>query len=627
MQRLIEKPRLMRLLTLITIGILMVGCATFEQSGPKNPPNIVWITSEDNSKHYLKLFDPNGVSTPNIASLLTNGLQFTHAFSNAPVCSVARSTLISGCYGPRVGIQFHRKVVQVPLPDSLKMFPAYLREAGYYTSNNRKEDYNFIKPPGVWDESSNEASWKNRTEDQPFFHVQNIHTTHEGRLHFDTELMDTFSLSPQIESFDLLPQHPDTEIFRFTNAYYRHKILQMDEELGRIVDELREEDLLDNTFVFYFADHGGVLPGSKGYINETGLHVPLVVHIPKDFEHLVDLKPGNQVSDFVSFVDFGPTVLHLAGLPVPEGMDGKPFMGKDIAMNVTNDDVTYGYADRMDEKYDMVRSVREGRYKLIRNYQPYQFDGLMNNYRYRQMAFKEWEDLYEGGHLNSVQMAFFEPKAPVMLYDLEVDPYETSNLVDDPEFQDVYQRLLTRLDDWILGMPDLSFFPEHALINKAFSDPTNFGQNESARIGEMKKTADLVLHPFTEIEQEIEAALASTDPWIRYWALIVCTTFGRQAIDFYEDIKYLALNDEEAVNRARAGEFIAAIGLEDPSNVMRQALIRSKDGTEALLILNSIVLLKDGPSELDIRIDAKDLSSEVLNHSEVKRRLTYLNII
>ncbi|MFW5644423.1 MAG: sulfatase-like hydrolase/transferase, partial [Bacteroidota bacterium] len=142
-------------------------------TSPKKP-NIVWITSEDNSKHFIRLFDEQGAPTPNIEQMANRGIIFSHAFSNAPVCSVARSTLISGCYAPRIGAQFHRKYIEVPMPENLKMFPAYLREAGYYTTNNAKEDYNIIKSDDVWDESSNEASWRNRKEGQPFFHVQNI---------------------------------------------------------------------------------------------------------------------------------------------------------------------------------------------------------------------------------------------------------------------------------------------------------------------------------------------------------------------------------------------------------------------------------------------------------------------
>src|SRR5690606_183874 len=184
-------------------------------------PNIVWITSEDNSKHYLSLFDEHGAPTPHIAELARGGLLFTQAFANAPVCSVSRSTLITGAYGPRIGSQYHRKIRQVPMPENLKMFPEYLREAGYYTTNNHKEDYNLDKSPEVWDESSKTASWKNRKSGQPFFHMVNNTMTHEGGLHFTREKMEEYEPATSVGEVFVQPNHPDTDLFRFTNAYYR----------------------------------------------------------------------------------------------------------------------------------------------------------------------------------------------------------------------------------------------------------------------------------------------------------------------------------------------------------------------------------------------------------------------
>jgi len=284
-------------------------------------PNFVWIISEDNSTHYMELFDPHGIATPHIASMAEEGIRFTHAFSNAPVCSVARSTLISACYGPRTGAQYHRRSKLVPLPDEVEMFPAYLKRAGYYTTNNSKEDYNYIKNEGVWDESSRTAHWSKREAGQPFFHKESHPVSHESRLHFKAELMETYEPVIHPDSIQLFPNHPDTELFRFTSAYYRDKILAVDTIVGRVIEELEEEGLLENTFVFYFGDHGGVLPGSKGYAYETGLHVPLVVRIPKKFRHLVDMKQGESSNVFVSFIDFGPTLLKLAGIAIPGEVD------------------------------------------------------------------------------------------------------------------------------------------------------------------------------------------------------------------------------------------------------------------------------------------------------------------
>ncbi|GAL80632.1 choline-sulfatase [Algibacter lectus] len=181
-------------------------------------PNIVWITSEDNSKHYMKLFDEHGIETPNIERLAKNGIVFNNAFSNAAVCSAARSTLITSSYGPRLATHYHRAEGKVTLPNNQTMFPAYLRKAGYYTANNAKEDYNINKPDDVWDDSSKKATWKNRKEGQPFFYVFNIGTTHEGTLHFSEETMNTTKTNTNPNSVFVQPNHPQTDLFKYTNA-------------------------------------------------------------------------------------------------------------------------------------------------------------------------------------------------------------------------------------------------------------------------------------------------------------------------------------------------------------------------------------------------------------------------
>jgi len=424
---------------------------------PGDQPNIVWIVSEDNSKQYLNIYDAHGVATPNIDHLASMGIQFNNTNSNAPVCSVARSTLISSCYAPRIGAQFHRKYKEVPMPDGLRMFPAYLRDAGYYTSNNAKEDYNIVKTDDVWDESSKKASWRNRKEGQPFFHVQNIGTTHEGQLHFTKDQMNALNTITNPDTVFVPPYHPDTEIFRYSYASYYDKMVTMDKEVGEIVKALDEDGLLENTIIFYYGDNGGILPGSKGYLKEQGVDVPLVVYIPEKYSSLSPLKPGSKTDGFVSFVDFGATVLNLAGVEIPEQMDGKPFLGRDITLkSLANRDEAYSYADRFDEKYDLVRALQKGKYKYIRNFQPFNIDGLQNNYRYHMLAYREWRKLYEEGELNESQSRFFRPKPVEELYDLESDPYELVNLASDPEFSSQLEMMRKALNNKMLQMPDLS---------------------------------------------------------------------------------------------------------------------------------------------------------------------------
>ena len=245
------------------------------------------------------------------------------------------------------------------MPDGLKMFPEYLNDAGYYTANNNKTDYNATAGKNVWDDSSKKATWRNRKVDQPFFYMQSFPVCHESSLHFTAQQMASEKTEHNPDDVFVAPYHPDTPTFRYTYARYLDRIQQMDKQVGAVVEELTKDGVLEDTFIFYFGDHGGVLPRGKGYAYESGLHIPLIVRIPEKWQHLIDRDPGSRVNGFVSFIDFGPTVLNLAGVNVPSQMDGKPFLGSGITQaEVDTRDEAFGYADRFDEKYDLVRTLR-----------------------------------------------------------------------------------------------------------------------------------------------------------------------------------------------------------------------------------------------------------------------------
>lgn len=588
-------------------------------------PNIVWIVSEDNSKHYLKLYDETGAETPNIESLAKTGVVFNHAFSNTPVCSAARSTLIASSYGPRLATHYHRRMEKVPMPEGVSMFPAYLRKAGYYTANNAKEDYNIITSKGVWDKSSKKATWRDRKPNQPFFFVYNIETTHESRLHF-TEADVKAGTKTDPSKMTVLPTHPKTDLFRYTNARYHDKMQEMDGQLGTVVEKLKKEGLYENTFIFYYGDHGGVLPGSKGYINEMGVHVPLVVHIPSKYKNLVSVEAGTRNDAFVSFVDFGATVLNLAGVEVPKGMDGKPFLGKGVSVKkLAKRNETFSYTNRMDEKYDMVRAVRKGKYKYTRNYEPFNFDALMNNYRYKQLGYQEWIQMYKAGELNDAQSKFFEPKQAEELYDVEKDPYELNNLAENAAYKKTVKELRANLNKRISNMPDLSFYPEFYLIKNAFKNPVAFGQKHKKDLKKYLKTANLMLLDFSKAKSKLQKSLQSKDPWVRYWALISASAFGTEAKELTTQIKEIAKDDAQLVNKVRAAEFLGLTKAENPSKIMTKALYDSRDGAEALLILNSIVLMQDCKINYKFSIDKNKVHPKVLEEPQVSRRLGYIN--
>ena len=570
------------------ISLVAVFFTEFISANDK--PNFVWIISEDNSIHYLNHFFPDGADTPNIKKMAMHGVTFDNAFSNAPVCSVARSTLITSCYAPRIGSQYHRRSVMAPMPEGLKMFPAYLKEIGYYTTNRSKTDYNLIQGKGVWDQSSRKAHWKNRKNNQPFFHKASYAISHESSLHFKKEAIKNQPTEHDPGKVKLAPYHPDTKTFRYTQARYHDNIVKIDNVVGGIIDELKNDGLLENTFVFYFGDHGGVLPRSKGYAFETGLHVPLVVRIPKNFKHLVKYSTNYREAGFVEFIDFGPTLLNLAGIKIPDVIDGIPFMGKGSKTR----EFTFNYADRFDEKYDFVRWIRKGRYSYQRNFQPFNFDALQNDYRYKQLAFTEWRDLFQQGKLNDIQKQFFEARAPEALYDINKDPYETKNLAKDPELKGILGEMRKIMQSQMQQINDLSFYPEPVMVKEAMKNPSGYGIEKTHEIKEMSKIAALQLLPYSEVEEPLERALTSVNPWFRYWGCIVATSHGQNSQKLTNIISKMAGSDSEPLVRARAAEYLGVNQKENPFPFIKNALKMSSSEVETNLILNTAVLLQDG---------------------------------
>ncbi|MEO0509922.1 MAG: sulfatase [Verrucomicrobiota bacterium] len=591
-------------------------------------PNIVWLTSEDNSANWYRLYNPeHGTPMPNIERLAREGLVFNNAYSNAPVCSTARSTIISGCYGPRTGAQYHRKAREVNFPSGLKPFPAYLREAGYYTSNNSKKDYNYKNADSGWDSSAKQAHYKNRQPKQPFFHVQNYMTTHEGEL-FKGIKDEALAFDPA--QVNIFPYHPDTPTFRRKYAQYLSLHQRVDAEIGKFIDELEAQELLDDTFIFHYGDHGGVLPGSKGYARNDGLQVAMVVYVPANWKHLVPAKVGSRIDGFVDFTDLAPTVLNLAGIEIPKQIDGKPFLGKGVTLDeLSRRNTTFGYAERFDEKYDMVRFLRKGRYTYWRSYQPFNFDGLHNEYRYKQPAFVEWRQLHQAGKLNKAQSQFFEPRQPEMLFDLNKDPHETNNLANDPAYTEILLDLRQTLQDKVVSLPDIGFFPEPVFLRESNGNGTAFGLKHKEQIASLIRIADLQLKAFPEAKGGIAQALNSELPMERYWALITCSAFGRQAADFYARAKQLAKSDPNNLVRARAAEFLGLTGSADPMPYIAEVLEQCEDTCEANLVLNSVALLRDGAgiavSPEDLRIPSLPQKARRNSpHSHTLRRIKYL---
>lgn len=292
---------------------------------PEDKPNILWVTCEDTSP-YLGCYGDTHALTPNIDKLAGESVQYAKAFVTAPVCAPMRSCLVTGVHATSLGTQHLRS--DVKLPEQVKCFPQYLREAGYYCSNNYKKDYNFTDVD-VWDESSHEAHWRERKGDQPFFSVFNFVSTHQGQINgSDEEFFDKYSskLEPEerhdLAKFTLPPFYPDTPFVRKIWARYYNLITFMDKQVGDLLAQLEADGLADNTIVFFFSDHGMGIPRFKRTLYDTGLHVPLLIRFPGRYRKLSPARAGKKIDRLVSSIDFAPSVLNLLGLPVPDYMQG-----------------------------------------------------------------------------------------------------------------------------------------------------------------------------------------------------------------------------------------------------------------------------------------------------------------
>lgn len=444
--------------TVLSLAVVLTLAGTAGPAIATERPNILWISCEDTSPD-LGCYGDKYAHTPNLDRLAAQGARFTSAFTVAGVCAPSRSGIITGMYPCSIGTH-HMRSKGVP-PAYVKCFPEYLRAAGYYCTNNVKTDYNFDAPVTAWDECNQRAHWRNRRAGQPFFAVFNFTTTHESQIRDPrpetARLVAALSESERHDPLKaaLPPYYPDTPIVRKDWANYYDLVTAMDKQAADLLKQLEQDDLADNTVVFFWGDHGRGLPRAKRWVYDSGIHAPLIIRWPGHVE------PGSVRNDLVSFLDFGPTVLSIAGVPVPKYMQGRPFLGTAAA-----EPRKYIFAarDRMDETYDIIRCVRDSRYKLIRNFKPGRPYAQYIDYGEKMPTLQEMRRLNKEGKLTGAQTIFFLPeKPPEELYDLQNDPHEVRNLIDSPELADVRDRLRAALKEWMDDIHDLALVPEPEL--------------------------------------------------------------------------------------------------------------------------------------------------------------------
>ena len=546
-------------------------------------PNILWLSCEDISAH-LGCYGYPLATTPHLDQFAQEGVRYKNAFVCAGVCAPCRSTIITGMYQTSIGT--HHMRCKAQLPDHIRPFTFGLRDAGYYCTNNSKEDYQFKTPKKTWDVSSRKAHWKNRPDkSQPFFSVFNFTGCHESGIADSSKYAKvTAGLKKHdreaVAAESLPPYYPPTKRVKEDWGRYYDTVTAMDVWFGEKLQELEDAGIADDTIVIFWSDHGVGLPRAKRWLYDSGMHVPLLVRIPKKYRVQKQGEPGTVSDQLVSLMDLGPTTLNLAGVEIPSNMFGKSFLGPNCP---PPREYVFGARDRMDERYDIIRAVRDKRFKYIRNYEPYKTFYQYMNTPEKGATMREIRRVAAEGNLTGAAKLFMAPeKANEELYDTQSDPHELQNLTNKPEMQSVLQRMRAAHLDWVTRTGDLGLVPEpeiaarekilgssHAVLTQP--DPAG----SAPLINRLRDAAAASLAGDTAKDNMLQHT-DDTDAAVRYWGAI---GLGNIASD------QLATQNNVTQRLQQL--------LQDPSNVVRvaagRALCRLKMPDQALPVMADVL--------------------------------------
>lgn len=574
--------------------LLMAALVTLTHAADR--PNILWFTCEDINPHLGCYGDTYSVS-PNLDALAKRGMIYTHAWSNGPVCAAARTTIISGMYPPSTGSEHMRS--SVPMSQGTKMYPQFLREAGYYCSNNSKEDYNLHKPDGIWDDSSKHGHWRNRKPGQPFFAIFNSLTTHESQIRKPGhKLVHDPAKAP------VPPYMPDTPEVRHDWAQYYDNITTMDGEFAQRYQELVDDGLADDTIIMFYGDHGAGMPRSKRWPFNSGLNVPLIVYFPPKWQHLApkNYQVGGKNDELVGFIDLAPTLLSIIGVKAPDYMQGRAFAG---SLAKPAPEFMYGFRGRMDETFDLVRSVTDGHYIYVREYMPHLIYGQHNAYMFLMPTTQVWRRMFDEGKLNEVQSRFWHTKPHEELYDLQKDPWEIHDLAVDGHHPQL-ERFRHAEQSQAERIRDLGFIPEAERVRMAAGkSPRDAAQSDqdypfSEVFALAQQASDLTQ---TSVKPYMEA-LGHTNASMRYWGVFGLQMRSKFNESGEHEILLKLLHDESPSVRVAAAEALGTFGDAEDLQKALNSLMADANGVEhgfycAVEALNALHRL--GPKTLPIR--------------------------
>ena len=528
-----------RLLNKIAFLVFLVSC-TLPLTGKVIKPNILWITSEDNSIEWISCYGSKNAKTPNIDQLAKEGFRYLYCFDNGAVCAPTRSSWITGMHSISNGTQPMRSGFEIPA--TISFYNELLQKAGYFTSNCSKTDYNLRGPKGrnpkeFWDYSGGDyaGTWKKRKEGQPFFTVYNIGDSHESRAFGDHK---DESIDP--EKMILAPYHPDLPEMRNTYAKYASAISKMDSLVGQAIENLKQDGLYENTIIVYNSDHGGVLARSKRFLYSSGIHCPLIVRIPEKMKALYPKgkTPGSTMDRIVSFIDMPKTWVSLTGAEMKDQFQGRIFLGPNTE---PESQYHFSWRERADERFDNVRVMRDKQFAYHKNYAPFAPNGQYLAYMHNMKATGAWERHHLAGKTNAVTGRFFEPRPSEEFYDNFKDFHNIDNQIDDPLHQTKIKELKKELRRQQLKYFDSGLMPEemrNRIIKEKNTTVYAFVRDPKLYpLAQYLDYSDLALTRKKKNLKTFTKGLADEDPVKRYWSVIGLLLLEKQAKPAIPELK------------------------------------------------------------------------------------------
>lgn len=503
-------------------------------------PNVLWLSCEDISHHYLPMYGDSTIETPFLSKLATEGIVFNHAHATAGVCAPSRCSIITGMYSTSIGGHNMRTVGEMPLPDNFQFLPEYFKQTGYYCTNNVKTDYNISWDADIWDDNGYTAHWKHREPGQPFFAVFNGTLSHESRIFY---MMWDNSFMSDTVGMEIPPYFPQNDpVVKQDIARNYSNIVMADKQAEHFYNELEESGLLDSTIVVFWSDHGGPLPRGKREIYTSGTQVPMIVRFPEK------LFAGQRCDQLVSLMDLGPSMLSLCGIEPPSHFEGRAFAGK---FAKPEPDYIFANRDRLSANPDTRRAVISKDYLYIRNFHPELPMHHREIYRNQIHTMQRLTELHENNQLNKVQELWFAQQKPYEeFYVKENDFYNVNNRANDPDYVPEIEKMRKALENQTIESMDLGFIPEPELIRLQQTHkaaPYDIVRGIDYPIDRLMKLS--VLWKTTENSvPKLKKALKDTNPIVRYWGVNGLINSGKAGTAERNEIKNL-LNDESGIVR------------------------------------------------------------------------------